>query len=195
MKYYNHFFIPFFLSVFIAFIFSGCDYQEIMSATYPENHIYMPTAKKGVYILNSATPDSVSPVTQGAAYQYMLDIPKNQFIIPMGVYLSGVNEQPAFSVSVAMNADTITSLLSQLAYAGYEVLPSTYLKFSNKVDFAKNQQDASFNITIDYDYLKANLTKKYLLAVTVSSVDVQTNKKLSTTVINLNPHFLLTATH
>ena len=195
MRYNNHIYKTFFLSVLIALIFSGCEYQDIRSATYPDNQIYMPAAKNGVYIINSATPDSVSPATQGSAYRYKIDVPNNQFIIPLGVYLSGVKAQAGFSVSIALNTDTITSLLSQVTYAGYDVLPPANLKIPNNVDFAKNQQDATFNITIDYDFLKANFTKKYLLAITVSSVDVQANSKLSTTIINLNPQFLSTATH
>lgn len=195
MRYNNHIFKTFFLSVLIALIFSACEYQDIRNASYPDNLIYMPTAKNGVYIINLATTDSVSPATFGSTYQYKIDVPNNQFIIPLGVYLSGVKTQAGFSVSVALNTDTVTSLLSQATYAGYEVLPTTNLKFLNKVDFGKNQQDVTLNLTIDYDYLKANLTKKYLLAVTVSSVDVQTNTKLSTTIISLNLQFLSTATH
>jgi PKD repeat protein len=172
----------------IGIFLPSCQYKEITEAQYPDQKIYMPSSYNGVFAVNTvALP--VGNTTPGNTYRYIIDMAARKFIVPLGVYRSGIDNIGAFTVKIAVNTDTITKLLTSLSPklpVGTTLLPATVYSTVNTVEMKDGEETAIFNFSIDLDFLLANYpAKNFAIGITISSSARETSKGLGTTVLLL----------
>jgi hypothetical protein len=169
-----------------ALMLTSCEYQKIADDTYPPQLIYMPAAVYGNFVINTVALPIGSVPTPGNTYRYLVDTLARQFIVPLGVYRSGINNDGAFTVDIAVNTDTITKLQAVAGKlpAGTLLLPSTEYSIESSVEMKDGQEIASFDLKINLDLLVTNYPgKNYAIGVSVSSDSRPTNPKFATTII------------
>lgn len=176
------------LAVFLGaeLMFTSCEYQKIADDTYPPQLIYMPAAVYGNFVINTVALPVGSVPTPGNAYRYVVDTLVREFIVPLGVYRSGVNNDGAFTVNIATNTDTITKLqaVAGMLPAGTLLLPSSEYSIVSSVEMKDGQEIAAFDLKINLDFLLTNYPgKNYALGISVSSDSRPTNPKFATTII------------
>lgn len=172
----------------IVILLASCQYKEIADALYPDQKIYMPSSYNGVFAVNTvALP--VGNTTPGNTYRYIVDMGARKFIVPLGVYRSGIDNVGAFTVNIAVNTDTITKLLTTLSPklpVGTVLLPSTSYSTVNTVEMKDGEETAIFNFSINLDFLITNFpAKNFAIGVTISSTAREISKGLATTVLLL----------
>jgi hypothetical protein len=169
-----------------ALMFTSCEYQKIADDTYPPQLIYMPAAVYGNFVINTVALPVGSVPTPGYTYRYLVDTLARQFIVPLGVYRSGINNDGAFNVNIAVNSDTITKLQNVAGKlpAGTLLLPSTDYSVAPSVEMKDGQEIASFDLKINLDLLITNYPgKNYAIGISVSSDSRPVNPKFATTII------------
>lgn len=175
--------------VTLAFNFSSCEYKDVRDAEYATQKIYMPTAANAINGLY--TIDQVA--VPGQDYMYTVDLAQKKLNIPLGVLRSGVTADGVVNVSIASKTDTLIKLIAadKLPMATNSILPDNKFTFTPSVNIASGQDLALFNVAVDLDYLLDNPTKRYAIAITISSPNVEVNTKLNTTVIVIDPKMLI----
>jgi hypothetical protein len=171
------------LALFLFSIsFSAC-YKSIGDAVFPDQAIYMPTAVNGTYFINTfAAP--------GQAYRYNVDVPGAKFNIPLSAYRSGLNSSGDVAVTINAKTDTVNTLISSGTLTNTFLLPADKYSLPASVTIPSNNVLGQFVLSIDLNYLLANITKSYAIAVSISSTPVKTTTK-NTTVIVINPALLI----
>lgn len=183
---FNHSIKLFIIFFGTAVLMASCGYKKIADAPYPDQVIYMPSAKNGNFLINTvALP--VGNTTPGNTYRYQVDLVARKFIVPLGVYRSGINNSGGFKVDIAVNTDTITKLQTTLPAKlpdGTLLLPADKYSTVSSVEMKDGEEIATFNLSIDLDFLVANSPgKNYALGISVSSTSRKTNPLLGTTII------------
>ena len=176
-----------------AIILSSCQYKDIADAPYPDQLIYMPTAVNGFYNINAVAAPRGN-TTPGFAYRYTVDKAGRKFIIPLGVYRSGINNSGAFTVNVAVNTDTINKLIAQVPGklpTGTLLLPTDKYSTVPSVDMKDGEETATFNLSVDLDFLIANYGNTYAIGVTISSTARKTNPLIATTIVVIDTKFMI----
>ena len=163
-------------------LLSSCKYEELAKADYPQQILYMPTAKNGLFAINSLS-------TTGT-FRFTVDLAGKKVIIPLGVFRGGVSADGDVPVTITANADTITRLISSSALVGTALLPADKYVLPTSVTVPSGQESAAFNLQIDLDYLRANPTQKLAIAVGIASPQTQVNPLLKTTLISFDPSIL-----
>ena len=176
------------LIVFIgaSIIFFSCKYQEIVDNTYPSQKIYMPAAVYGNFVINTVALPVGNVPTPGSTYRYLVDTIARQFIVPLGVYRSGINNDGAFTVNIAINTDTITKLQAVAGKlpVGTLLLPSSEYSIVSSVDMKNGAEIAEFDLKINLDSMLVNFPgKNYALGISISSPERATNPLLATTIV------------
>ncbi len=174
-----------------SLLFTSCKKDQVVQdANYPAQQIYLPSAVEnnspaGVYNINALA-------VPGQSFRYVVDVANNKLSIPLGVYRSGVSVSGAIPVNIAINTDTVNTLITKGSLpVGTELLPNDKYTFTPTITIADNQGVEKFSLDLtDLNFLLANATKKYAIALGVSSPQVATSK-LGTTVILLDPAFLI----
>lgn len=164
-------------------------YQEIVEAEYPGQTLYMPAAvdpnsTNGIYMINSVA-------TPGLAYRYVADVPGRKLHVPLAVYRSGVSASGSLSTALTTNTDTVMKLVaSGKLPAGTQVLPADKFSLPTSITLADGVSAESFNVTIDLNFLLANLTSKFAIGVGISNNEKAAGKH-TTTVALIDPAFLV----
>lgn len=179
---------PFKFTRFLLACFGGCllltscKYQDIASADYPQQLLYMPTARNGVY--------AISSISTTGTYRFTIDLAAKKITIPLGVYRGGVSADGDVSVTIAANADTLSKLISSSALTGTAALPADKFVLPGSVSLSSGQEAAPFSLVLDLDYLRANPAQKLAVAVSIASTQTAVNPLLKTTVISFAPAIL-----
>lgn len=168
----------------VALTISACEFgTPIRDAEYPEQLIYLPAAVQGPFIIADVAKRIGDAPVEGSTFRYVVDTDSREFIVPLGVYRSGINNAGEFSVDILINNDTINDLIA----AGDSVitlLPSGEYTVDNSVIMPDGEELAKFNLAIDLDFLLNNYpTSVYALGVSISSPDRETSPGLGTAVI------------
>jgi hypothetical protein len=183
------------LKYIIAFLlfsigFISCKkYVDVREANYPIQLIYMPAAVEGnsvngIYRINTVA-------TLGQTYRYMADVPGLKLNIPLAVYKSGVDTKGNIDVIISPNADTVNKLIIANKYpAVTELLPADKYKLESAVNIADGEGYKEFTLSVDLNFLLANVSKKYSIGVDVSSQQ-KLKGQFSTTVVYIDPAFLI----
>ena len=160
-----------FLLVFsgLSMLMVSCGNDIVRDADYPAESIYMPSALKGIYIIDNVPSVNSSVPTTGNTYQFSVDSVNKKLIVPMGVYRSATINKGTIDVSVTANTDTINKLISTSKLTATELLPSDKYILMPTVKVQDGNSSGSFDLSIDLDFLKANINKKYAIAVGISS--------------------------
>lgn len=167
---------------------ASCEYDSYVDAKYPEQMIYMPTAKQNIYKID-AVPMAIGSVpTPGYPIRFVTDTVARQFKVLLGVYRSGINNDGGFNVNIGVNNDTIAYLKSiNKLPAVAELLTSDLYTLPTEVSMKDGEEISKFELVLGMDFLRNNMTKQYAVAVNVSSPDRKTSIGLGTTIILINP--------
>jgi Domain of unknown function (DUF1735)/PKD domain len=171
--------------------FTSCKkYEDIRDANYSEQIIYMPAAVEGNSISGIYRINAVA--VQGQVFRYVADVAASKLNIPLSVYRSGVDTKGSIDVTIAANIDTVNKLIVANKFpAVTELLPADkYSLSATSVNIADGEGYKGFTLALDLNFLLANLTKKYAIAVTVSS-NQKAAGSFSTTVVYIDPAFLV----
>ena len=181
-----------FLLVFsgLSMLMVSCGNDIVRDADYPAESIYMPSALKGIYIIDNVPSVNSSVPTTGNTYQFSVDSVNKKLIVPMGVYRSATINKGTIDVSVTANTDTINKLISTSKLTATELLPSDKYILMPTVKVQDGNSSGSFDLSIDLDFLKANINKKYAIAVGISSNQCIVRSALATTIVVINTRFL-----
>ena len=88
------------LIVACSALLTGCGYKTVADASYPEQKIYIAVAAQGgVYNVSTRPAHSSNTPTQGSTYQYLIE--GENFIVPLAVYRSGIDNAGDVRVSVS----------------------------------------------------------------------------------------------
>lgn len=165
-------------------------YKEIgKSDAFPEQKIYIPAAvegisSNGVYAINTVA-------VQDRAFRYVADVPNKKLNIPLAVYRAGIDSKGTVSVNVAVNPDTVARFitLGKLP-AGTELLPADKYTLDNSVVINDGAETANFKLSVDLNFLLANLSKKYALGIG-ALINGKAASTASTVVVLIDPAFLV----
>jgi hypothetical protein len=138
--------------------------------------IYMPQAMYSPYVV----PNGGSMDNNNGNQNYVIDNSAMELRIFLGVYRSGLMEKLSYTVDVAVpqNAE---------ALSGTTLLPATAYSLPSSVTCPDGKRDASFYLTVDLSYLKANATTDFSLPVTISNpTSYELNESLVTTTVRIN---------
>ena len=172
-------------------ILASCEYQEVADAKFPEQIIYMPTASFGIYKIDTAATAIGEVPTPGNPYRYKIEQANNKFIIPLGVYRSGVDNEGGFTVNIVVNTDTITQLINDEQLSEVTAfIPSDKYSIVPEVNMPDGSESALFDLEIDLDWLKSNPDGIYAIGIGISSEQRETNHRLNTTIILIKPKFI-----
>jgi len=179
--------IFFLLSILSVLLFS-CEYEtQVRDAEYPDQLIYMPAAanNNGIFVINDITRKIGELPIEGSPYRYVVNVEDRQFVIPLSVYRSGVNNKGGFNVDIAVDTDTISKLIANGNLADtILVLPQDKYSIDDFVNIPDGEEIGKFNLKIDFDFLLNNYPHNvYALGINISSTERETNPKLSTTII------------
>lgn len=180
--------------VVLSLSVASCEYETYVDAKYPEQMIYMPAAKQNIYKID-AVPMAIGSVpTPGYPIRFVTDTVARQFKVLLGVYRSGINNDGTFNVSIGVNNDTITYLKSTGKLpAATELLTSDLYTLPSDVSMKDGEEISKFDLVLNMDFLRNNMTKQYAVAVKVSSSDRKTSPGLGTTIILINPVIMKSA--
>jgi PKD repeat protein len=164
-------------------------YQEIRPSNFSDQQIYMPAAVagnsvNGIYRVNAVA-------VPGQVFRYVADVAGGRLNIPLAVYRSGANSNANIQVTITPNTDTVNKLILANGFpAPTELLPSSRYTLVNSVTIDDGQSYKGFNLSLDLNFLLANLTKDYAIGIGVSSTQVA-SAPASTTVVFIDPAFLV----
>ena len=146
--------------LFFAVLFYGCE-KDVKDIDYGNTYIFMPQAT--LSNLNYAVPAG----RDSASYNFRIE--GNKVKVILGVSRGGKTSGDGYSVNVAADADTVTSLLNAniLNPATTQVLPSSIYSLPATVDVPAGSDGATFYLTIDKTQLKTYAGKKLALGVVV----------------------------
>jgi hypothetical protein len=177
--------IKYLLSLLILTItIVSCQYQAIADADYPDQGVYIPIAKSGIYTI-----DNVSATN--APFRYVMDNENNKIIIPIGVYRYGISNSGTIAVNIALNNDTVTKLIAAGNLLTSDIiLPADKYTLPTSIQFQNGVESTDMQLAIDVPFLLANPNKRYVLGVTITSNDSKTNALFNTAVVVINTNFI-----
>lgn len=177
----------FFVCYGFGLLLTACKYQEIANASYPQQILYMPTARNGLF--------NIASISTSGTYRFTVDLTAKKVIIPLGVFRGGVSADGDVPVTITANADTINKMISTSALVGTALLPADKYVLPSTVTVPGGQESASFALAIDLDYLRANPAQKLAVAVGIASSQINVNPLLKTTIITFDPTILKPTTN
>lgn len=166
----------------MGLLLSSCKYEELAKADYPQQIIYMPTARNGLFAITS--------ISTSGTYRFTVDLANKKVIIPLGVIRGGVSADSDVPVTITANADTISRLISSSALVGTAALPADKYVLPASVTIENGKNAAPFDLQIDLDYLRSAPAQKLAVAVGIASSQSLVNPLLKTTVISFDPSIL-----
>lgn len=171
-----------FIGLGLGLLLGSCTYEELPEADYPQQVLYMPAAKNGLF--------SITGISTTGTYKFTVNVGEKKLIIPLSVFRGGVTTEGSVPVMITANADTVSKLISASALVGTMLLPADKLTLPAAVTLDDGKTSAPFDLRIDLDYLRANPGQKLAIGVSIASAQATVNPLLRTTVISLDPAIL-----
>lgn len=166
--------------------FTSCNYDEIVDFDYPSSKIFLPIAVNGsistdgIYtIADGASTLWVSPTT-GQPLKYSVSRSDNAFIIPLGIFRSGFEEQIAQSATVNLvKDDAKTQSLISEGMLSADLIPAGKVTMPQSVTLAKGENETQFDVVIDLAYLASVYPQKVAFTLCIEGNDA-INEELNT---------------
>lgn len=170
------------------FLLNACEYQSVVDASYPEQTIYLPIARTGIYSINNLS-------TENAPFRYEVDTLNKKLFIPIGIYRSGVNNKGDLVVNIQINNDTVLKLISDESLkasgsSSISILPEEEYALPATIQVEDGKENVIVKLAIELPFLLANPDKLFALGITISGKNVKVNPKLNTTVLLLDTKFI-----
>ncbi len=185
-------FIGSFVLVITVGMTLSCSYREYAEADYLGQIIYMPVAGYNIYEVDESIRKPGIHPTEGNRYRYRIDMDQGIFVVPLGVYRSGMDNKGSVEVSININTDTITDLVTDgLLDSVVQLLPGEQYNLPAKVTLNDGYEFEPFNLDVDLRFLQKRYSeepdKKYAIAVEIRSHSRPVNKELGTAIILIDP--------
>ena len=160
----------------ILFAFVSCEKPDSEKA-WGIPLIYMPQANYNPYVVPNG----------GSAAQtnlnYSIDDDNDVLNIFLGVYRSGLQEKLSYKVNVNVE---------NTALKGTTLLPAAYYDIPMEVVCPDGERDATFYLSVDLNYLKANRNKDFSVVVYISDPSrYALNEDLCSTTVRIDTANLL----
>ncbi len=166
--------------VCVGLLLGSCTYKELVEASYPQQVLYLPTARSGVF--------AIASLPTPGAYRFLVKVEEKKVIVPLSVYRGGISVEGDVPVTVVANADTISKLIAaNTLLINTGALPADKFTLPTSVTIPAGENTVPFDLSIDLDYLRANPGKKLAVGVSISSPQTTVNPLLKTTVISIDP--------
>jgi len=163
---------------------SSCDYEEFKPAEYTASKLYMPAAVRGVFTIDNVPQRVEWLPTPGYAYDFKIDTENNKFIVPLGVYRSGIERKGNIDVNIEVKNDTVNMLIvSEEIPETTEILPANQYNFPTSVTVRDGSELGGFDLEINLDYLLSHPDEIFAIGVGISSDELEVNQDISTTII------------
>ncbi len=167
---------PILFALAVALGFASCNYDTITDADYPAQRIYLAAAAAGnIYTIESIPSHSSNTPTPGSVFQFTVDRQANTFNIPLSIYRAGIDNDGEVVTRVAFNSDTVNSLITSGLLPDVTLIPADKCSMPAEVRMEDGLSHATFNVSIDLDYLAAQAPTSQLafgLNITESSREV-----------------------
>jgi PKD repeat protein len=176
----------------LIMILSSCEYETIMDADYPDQQVYFPAAQEGIFVIDNVPVPTLAVPTPGNTYKFTVDLEAKKFSIPLGIYRSGVDNKGSFTVNIAVDTDTVSTLIAVGKLSNVELLPVDKYTVDQTVAVTDGKDFANANLVVDLDFLKMNAPgKRYALGISISSDQRGVNPKLSTVVVVIDTKIMI----
>lgn len=180
------------LLVVITYNLISCDYDEFKPAEYTASKLYMPAAVKGIFTIDNVPQRVEWLPTPGYAYDFKIDSENNKFIVPLGVYRSGIERKGDIDVNIEVRNDTVNMLItSEDIPATTKILPSDQYNIPTSVKVKDGSELGGFNLEINLEYLLSHPDEIFALGVGISSDKLEVNQNISTTIIVIHTKILV----
>lgn len=171
----------------LIFLYS-CEYQTVADAKYPDQTIYMPIARSGIYTVNNIA-------AENAPFRYEVDSVNKKILIPVGIYRSGVTNKGDILVDIQLNNDTVLKLIADQSLigtdsSGVEILPAERFSLPATVKVEDGKESVIIKLAIDMDFMLSNPDKFYALGITISSAALKANTLLNTAILLIDTKFV-----
>lgn len=175
-------------------VLSSCDYRKIGDVDYGSQKIYIPAAAvadgaggfNGFFNISAlATPDR--------SFRYIIDKDKRKLNIPLSVLRSGAILSGVVKVDITIQTDSVNKLINNGVLKGTNtfVLPATAFSMESSVTIPSGEGTAGFTLSVNLDYLIANINNKQAIGLKVTSDQIASNPKYGTAIIYIDPQFLV----
>jgi len=180
------------LLVVFTYNMSSCDYEEFKPTEYTASKLYMPAAVRGVFTIDNVPQRVEWLPTPGYEYDFKIDKENNKFIVPLGVYRSGIERKGNINVNIEVRNDTINMLrLSEEIPESTEILPASQYNLPTSVTVEDGRELGGFDLEINLDYLLSRPNEIFALGVGISSDELEVNMSISTTIIVIYTKLLI----
>jgi PKD repeat protein len=151
----------------------------------------MLTIRIKIYLINSVPKPMGNVPTPGSKYSFIVDIPNNDFIVPLGIVRSGVTLPNNVNINISASNDTVAELIDNgIISSATSILPDDKFTLDSYTIIPSGKTSALFNIHMDLDFLVAFPDTSFALGVNISSEDIAVKSSLKTTVIVIETKML-----
>ncbi len=172
------------LLIVFTYNMSSCDYEEFRSTEYPASKLYMPAAVRGIFTIDNVPQRVEWLPTPGYAYDFKIDKENNKFVVPLGVYRSGIERKGNIDVNIEVKNDTVNMLIeSEEIPESTTILSVDQYNLPKSVIVKDGSELGEFNLEINLDYLLSHPDEIFALGVGISSNELEVNTDISTTII------------
>ena len=174
----------------------ACKYDtDYRDTDYPDQVVYLPAAyPDGQFVIDDINREIGDLPFPGNPYRYVLDEGKREFRVPLSAYRAGVNNKGAFTVDIRVNpaiVEAINEALGKESKPLMLVIPSDKYSIANTVEMKDGEGFASFDLTLNLDYLIDNAPGSMVaLGIEISSAQREVNPDLSKVAVIINTKFV-----
>lgn len=168
---------------------NSCTHEEYVDVDYPEQQIYMPAANvsaDGIYLIDDVPTASLSEEVQGNPYRFKVDMKTYDFIVPLAVYRSGIEDGGELNIDLRVNNDTIQKLINAGKLEA-DILPADRYRLEKSAKLEDGSTYAPFDLIVDLKYLDDNYIetgKKFAVAIEAQCNERQLNHNVVIVVID-----------
>ena len=180
------------LLILFTYNMNSCSYDEFKPADYTESKLYMPAAVRGVFTIDNVPQQMEWLPIPGYGYDFKIDIKKNKFIVPLGVYRSGIERKGDINVNIEVKNDTVNMLLSEEKIPALtKLLPTDQYSLPQSITIRDGRELGLFDLEINLDFLLSKTDEIFALGVGISSSKLDINSDISTTIIVIHTKLLI----
>lgn len=156
---------------------AGCGYKTIADASYPEQKVYIAVAVQGgVYNVATRPSHPSNTPTLGSTFQYLIE--GEEFIVPLAVYRSGIDNAGEVRVSVSLDDSILEELISSGDLSGVTPLPEDSRSVEGTVVIPDGCESAPFFIRMPLSAVRdAADGTRFACGVRIASEDREVNEK------------------
>ena len=187
------------LSVVTTILLLSCNKKDIfVDASYPDQQIGIAQAAVATLGPGANGVYRVAANRVGGDFKFKVDIPASKVNISMGIIRSGIKLDGAIEANLVIaGEDTINTLKAPglVMPTTTEILPAAAFTLPPTVTVQNGKATGEFNLALDLNFLVANITRKYAVAIGLSSSkNGLVNSKLSIAVVYIDPAVILLPT-